>query len=127
MFPHPLTTRRMEMEVEAKERELTQNNEEISLLENQLIGSQNEFENLEKCLETAYLRASDLEKKNQKLMDRNAELSKNLEHSVTKIDVLQSKICVLSNELSEARKTQDTKLSEIRSAVLQHCHTQLSQ
>ena len=60
-------------------------------------------------------------------MDRNAELSKNLEHSVTKIDVLQSKICVLSNELSEARKTQDTKLSEIRSAVLQLCHIQLSQ
>ena len=60
-------------------------------------------------------------------MDRNDELSKTMEHSVTKIDVLQSKICVLSNELSEARKTQDTKLSEIRSAVLQLCHIQLSQ
>ena len=56
-------------------------------------------------------------------MDRHDELSKTMEHS----DVLQSKICVLSNELSEARKTQDTKMSEIRSAVLQLCHIQLSQ
>ena len=60
--------------LEAKERELKQKNEEISLLK-QLENSKNEIEIHEKCLEDADTRASDLEKKNQDLIDRNAELA----------------------------------------------------
>ena len=69
--------------LEARERELKQKNEEITLLR-ELENSKNTIEIHEKCLEDADTRATDLEKRNKELEEENDQLKmtmKNLESS----------------------------------------------
>jgi len=77
--------------LEAKERELKEKNDEISLLK-ELEASKESIVIHEKCLEDADSRAAVLEKRNQELVRDNSELSKKIELSETEKRELKARL-----------------------------------